>query len=104
MLYNFEKVFFEDGFLHLYWKDGKKNQYKYYFLRLNCPCATCIDEWSGERIVEEKNIPKNIIPIKSHFVGNYGLQIDWSDGHKTGIYTWKLLYNLHTNEDKKWQD
>jgi DUF971 family protein len=95
MKYNFEKVFFEDNFLHLHWRDGRKNKHGYYFLRINCPCAHCVDEWSGKRILKEESIPQNITPLKSHFVGNYGLQIDWSDNHKTGIYTWELLYKLN---------
>jgi DUF971 family protein len=24
-------------------------------------------------------------------VGNYAVQIHWSDGHSTGIYTWEAL-------------
>ena len=96
MLISFEKIFFEGGFLHIHWKNNVRSKYEYYFLRINCPCAACVDEFSGERILDEKNISKNITPIKSNFVGNYALQIYWSDGHKTGIYTWELLEYLNT--------
>lgn len=89
---SFEKVFFEDNFLHIHWKNKEKSKYGYYFLRVQCPCASCVDELSGERILNEKYIPKNITPLKSNFVGNYALQIHWSDGHKTGIYTWNFFY------------
>ena len=27
-------------------------------------------------------------------VGNYGLQIEWKDGHRHGIYTWGYLRQL----------
>ena len=28
-----------------------------------------------------------------HLVGNYGLGVHFSDGHSTGIYRFKLLYD-----------
>jgi DUF971 family protein len=30
----------------------------------------------------------------AELVGNYALRIQWSDGHDTGLYTWKYLREL----------
>ena len=90
----YTKLVFQNGFLAINWKNGKKCKYSYYFLRFNCPCASCVDEWSGNRLIDEKSISKNIFPKKSNLIGNYAIQIEWSDGHKTGIYSWKQLYEL----------
>ncbi len=95
MSYSFRDIFFDKGFLHIDWKDGGSRQYAYRLLRICCPCASCIDEWSGQKILDETTIPTNIIPRKSNFVGNYAIQIEWSDGHNTGIYSWKLLYKIN---------
>jgi len=27
-------------------------------------------------------------------VGNYAIQIEWSDGHATGLYTWETLRGI----------
>ena len=37
-------------------------------------------------------------------VGRYALQITFSDGHDTGIYSWDLLHDYGINQEKLWQD
>ena len=97
MLYN--NILFKENYLEIIWKDGKKSKYQYHFLRTQCPCASCIDEWSGEQILDISKIPLNIIPLESNYVGNYALQIRWSDNHNTGIYAWKFLYKLDQKQN-----
>ena len=36
-------------------------------------------------------------------VGNYAIQLNFTDGHNTGLYSWDLLYNYGLNQDKIWQ-
>jgi DUF971 family protein len=35
-------------------------------------------------------------PRGMHQVGRYAIQIDWSDGHSTGIYSWDYLLKLRS--------
>lgn len=37
-------------------------------------------------------------------VGSYAVQIDFDDGHDTGLYTWEYLYKLGKNQTALWQD
>ena len=37
-------------------------------------------------------------------VGNYGLLLHFDDGHNTGIYTWKTLYDLGSNFEIYWSE
>ena len=60
-------------------------------LRVKCPCATCVDEWSGEVRVQAGNISDDIRAQDVARVGNYALSFTWSDGHTTGIYTFERL-------------
>jgi DUF971 family protein len=57
-------------------------------------CARCVDEITGERIVDIEGIDPAIAIRDLALVGNYALKIHWSDGHNTGLYTWDHLRRL----------
>ena len=46
---------------------------------------------SGRPILDPASIPGDIRPLSLALVGAYGLKIQWSDGHSTGIYTFERL-------------
>jgi len=81
--------------LELAWADGHKSVFGLRFLRKNCPCAGC----QGERDL----LGRTLLPVVrtvhdgpitatgAELVGNYALRIKWSDGHDTGIYSFKYL-------------
>jgi DUF971 family protein len=60
-------------------------------LRDACPCAACVEEGTGRKLLDPATIPADIRPSELKAVGNYAVQIFWSDGHSTGIYSWKTL-------------
>lgn len=76
------------------WRSGEEAVYPARFLRGQCPCATCVDELTGQRIVTESVLPILVYPTKIEPVGRYAIQIYWSDGHSTGLYTWERLYDM----------
>ena len=39
----------DKGVLGIQWSDGHKGIYSVRYLRQHCPCAACVDEWTGER-------------------------------------------------------
>ena len=78
------------------WKDGNVHEYAARDLRLACPCASCIEEGSGRPLLDPKTVKQNILLLGSELVGRYGLSFTWSDGHKTGIFNWPMLYELGT--------
>lgn len=84
--------------LSITWKDGTVSTYDTTLLRKNCPCATC----NAER--QQQSETKELFPILkkdpgkgppqvtgARLVGNYALHIQWSDGHDTGIFDFRLL-------------
>ena len=83
-----------DGSIRIKWADGHEGVYEARYLRLQCHCAACIEEWTGKQIVSPEGIPEDILPVRINPVGQYALQIEWSDGHSTGIYTFDLLRSL----------
>lgn len=77
--------------LELVWPDGAVDRLPYRYLRAECPCASCRDEWSGERIIHIEDVREEIKLVGLEMVGNYAIQPSWNDGHSSGIYTWELL-------------
>jgi DUF971 family protein len=62
-------------------------------VRLNCKSATMIDEWTGEKLFKDEDIPVDVKPTKIESAGNYAVRIDWSDGHHS-IYPTKALKEM----------
>ncbi len=76
------------------WPGGKADTFSAYDLRINCSCAACVDEVSGKRTLDPNTVPLDISIKGMEKVGNYGLSLDFDDGHGTGIYTFKHLFSL----------
>ena len=76
------------------WNDGHFSSYPSWYLRENCTCASCVDEFTGKRKVGHGDIPSNLEREDVSLVGNYALQFKWSDGHDTGIYVFEYLRSL----------
>jgi ATP-binding protein involved in chromosome partitioning len=52
-----------------------------------------VDEMSGRALLDPAAVPGDIRPLSLALVGAYGLKVQWSDGHSTGIYTFERLYS-----------
>lgn len=85
------KEIYFDGRMHIIWQDDVHTIYNYWDLRTACPCAVCVDEITGEKILDDSTIPQDIHPLKYARVGNYAVEILWSDDHDTGIFTYEKL-------------
>ncbi len=77
--------------LGIKWSDGHDSVYGCYNLRLHCRCANCVDEWNGAARLNREMVPTDVHPLTIESVGRYGLKINWSDGHSTGIYAYQSL-------------
>jgi DUF971 family protein len=76
------------------WSDGHFSSYPSWYLRENCFCAACVEEFTGKRKIGHGDIPSTIERVNVSPVGNYALQFSYSDGHDTGIYTFEYLRQL----------
>ncbi|CAN5695509.1 DUF971 domain-containing protein [soil metagenome] len=81
----------DEGLLIEWDTAGHRAWYPARALRLACPCAACVDEMSGRPLLDPASVPGDIRPVSLALVGAYGLKVDWSDGHGTGIYTFERL-------------
>lgn len=80
--------------LGIVWSDGHHSILNVRRIRLDCPCAHCVDEWTREKILNDSQVPAGVRPKRIDSVGRYALQFSWSDGHDTGIYSFSRLRQL----------
>jgi DUF971 family protein len=76
------------------WNDGHFSSFPSWYLREKCPCALCVEEFSGVRRIEPGSVPSTVERVAIGPVGNYALHFSWSDGHSTGIYTFDYLRSI----------
>jgi len=59
-----------------------------------CPCAQCVNETTGERMISIESIDPQVRLVSVSPVGRYALHFQWSDGHGTGLYSFDTLHKL----------
>ena len=87
--------------LDITFSDGKTFQFPCEFLRVYSPSAEVSGHGPGQEVLQTGKKMVSIVKIEP--VGNYAIQLNFTDGHNTGLYSWDLLYNLGLNQDKMWQ-
>jgi DUF971 family protein len=80
--------------LRITWADGKECHFSAPVLRRFCPCAQCVNEWTGERTLNSTTVSDALEIGDIAIVGRYALNFHWSDGHETGIYSFRYLREL----------
>src|SRR5690348_7713156 len=81
------------------WSDGHTSRYDFPYLRDHCPCALCNDERQKKTKLGASSaaLPmfKPRVKAKSATaVGNYAIQIEFTDGHATGIFSFDHLREI----------
>jgi DUF971 family protein len=87
------------------WADGHASHYDFAYLREECPCATCNDERIKKAELKSAAPGFASSPALPMFkpkpraqaatqVGSYAIQISFTDGHSTGIYSYDLLRSI----------
>jgi DUF971 family protein len=76
------------------WSDETESRYTAVQLRRACPCAGCVNEWTGEKMLEPAQIADDISITHTSIVGRYALNFHFSDGHETGIFSFRYLREL----------
>jgi DUF971 family protein len=77
--------------IRIVWDDDHEGTYGTRDQRLLCRCAGCIDEMTGVPTLDPETVPLDVTVASMELIGNYGLQITFSDGHGTGIYRFAEL-------------
>jgi len=83
-----------DRQISIKWSDDSESSYTAVQLRRSCPCAGCVDEWTGKKTLQNESIPADITFGHISIVGRYALNFHFSDGHDTGIFSFNFLRDL----------
>ncbi len=72
------------------------------YLRVESPSA----EVQGHSAAQKQTIAgkQNVVISKIEPVGNYAVRLIFDDGHQSGIFTWAYMYELGSQEARKWGD
>lgn len=89
----------KSGGIKIDWKDGHHSEYGLQYLRDRCPCATCTGAHGNEPAKPAPPSPFDLYRPKLKMVdvkpvGSYAVQIQWNDGHSTGIYSYDYLRSI----------
>jgi DUF971 family protein len=82
--------------LEVLFESGERFIFPCAYLRAFSPSA----ETRHHPVSGKENV--NILAIEP--VGNYAIKPLFSDGHQTGIFSWKTLYELGVNQKKNWPE
>jgi DUF971 family protein len=89
-----------DQNVRITWGDGFVSTYAAPALRRVCPCAQCVNEWTGERMLKAETIADDLQFNDVEIVGRYALNFKFSDGHETGIYSFRYLREIGEKTDE----
>lgn len=87
--------------LEIAFSDGTSFRLPFEFLRVYSPSAEVRGHGPGQEVLQTGKKGVGIRAVEP--VGNYALQIAFSDGHNTGIYSWDYLHELGANQRGLWQ-
>jgi DUF971 family protein len=87
--------------LEIAFADGRAFKLPFEFLRVYSPSAEVRGHGPGQEVLQ---VGKKDVDIKRiEPVGAYAVQLAFSDGHDTGIYSWDLLYDYGARQDEMWR-
>ncbi len=80
--------------LRFRWSDELEAEVLIRDLRIECPCAHCVSELTGRRLLDPATVPEDIDLKDMQPVGRYAYRCLFSDDHDSGIYPLELLRTL----------
>ncbi len=87
--------------LALTYPDGTVWELPFELLRVYSPSAEVKGHGAGPGTLQTGKKDVELTGIQP--VGNYAVQLSFSDGHDSGIYSWDYLWDLGCNQTRYWQ-
>ena len=87
--------------LEIAFDDGTSYRLPFEFLRVHSPSAEVRGHGPGQEVLQAGKKEVDITRVEP--VGSYAIQLCFSDGHDTGIYSWDLLYQYGAQQETMWR-
>jgi DUF971 family protein len=81
--------------------DGKRFELPFEYLRVRSPSAEVQGHGPGQGTLQIGKENVRVTAIEP--VGHYAVRLVFDDGHDTGLYTWKYLYELGADKERNWR-
>ncbi|MDJ0806089.1 MAG: DUF971 domain-containing protein [Gammaproteobacteria bacterium] len=94
------KVHQQSRFLDIAFDDGSHFALPCEYLRVYSPSAETRGHTPAQAKLEKGKEMVSIERVEP--VGSYAIKIVFDDGHDSGLYDWKYLYNLGKFQDQLW--
>jgi DUF971 family protein len=88
--------------LEVSFDDGARYELPFEYLRVHSPSAEVQGHSPDQRVLvtgKQDVLVRAVEPI-----GLYAVKLSFDDGHDTGLYTWKYLYQLGSQRERLWSD
>jgi DUF971 family protein len=86
--------------LEVTFDDGARYELPFEYLRVSSPSAEVKGHGPGQEVLVTGKQNVQIRAVEA--VGQYAVKLVFDDGHDTGLYTWKYLYELGRDREKNW--
>ena len=86
--------------LEIAFADGSRFNLPCELLRVYSPSAEVRGHGPGQEVLQVGKINAEITAIEP--VGTYAINLTFTDGHNSGIYSWDYLYHLGVNQEAMW--
>lgn len=87
--------------LEIAFSDGQRFELPCEFLRVYSPSAEVRGHGPGQEVLQVGK--KNVEITDVQPVGSYAVQLVFSDGHDSGLYSWDYLHDLGVNREALWE-
>lgn len=88
--------------LEVSFDDGCRFELPFEYLRVHSPSAEVQGHSPDQRVLV---LDKQSVGVRAvEPVGQYAVKLSFDDGHDTGLYTWKYLYQLGSQREQLWTE
>jgi DUF971 family protein len=88
--------------LEVSFADGARFELPFEFLRVHSPSAEVQGHSPDQRVLVLNK--QNVLVRAVEPVGQYAVKLSFDDGHDTGLFTWKYLFQLGSQREQLWSE
>ncbi|GIZ50880.1 gamma-butyrobetaine hydroxylase-like domain-containing protein [Noviherbaspirillum aridicola] len=88
--------------LEIAFDSGERFSLPFEFLRVYSPSAEVRGHGQGQEVLQTGM--RDVLLTDVQPMGNYAVQLTFSDGHNSGIYSWDYLYAIGQKQAQMWED